>query len=202
MVSVRAGGGGGNHQLSTLDERFMAARVMNMLKEASLGSCSLRPDEPTRRAATGFLAEATAKTRPIKGMRGQERAENTDDSAVSFPFCPYRGPGTFNVVSSSPRPRRNFLEKANSLRLTLLAWFFYVHARGNVAFRDSDSAVSSGAGTAGSGWREPNGTEFCALNLQPHSSLGATFATTMTWRPETFVGENLTAATFEVIQGV
>ncbi len=69
-----------------------------------------------------------------------------------------------------------------------------------MAFQDGGSAVSSGAGTAGSGWREPNGTEFCALNLQPHPSLGATFATTMTWRPETLVGENLTAATFEVIR--
>ncbi|CAB1099788.1 unnamed protein product [Ectocarpus sp. CCAP 1310/34] len=70
---------------------------------------------------------------------------------------------------------------------------------GPVAFRESSSTVTSGAGTAGSGWRRTNGTEFCALNLQAHASLGATFATTMLWRPETFVDSNGTLATFEKI---
>ncbi|CAM9936795.1 unnamed protein product, partial [Ectocarpus sp. 12 AP-2014] len=74
-----------------------------------------------------------------------------------------------------------------------------VGVTGPVAFRESTSAVTSGAGTAGSGWRRTNGTEFCALNLQAHASLGATFATTMLWKPETFVDSNGTLATFEKI---
>ncbi|CBJ28350.1 conserved unknown protein [Ectocarpus siliculosus] len=74
-----------------------------------------------------------------------------------------------------------------------------VGVTGPVAFRESASTVTSGAGTAGSGWRRTNGTEFCALNLQAHASLGATFEATMLWRPETFVDTNGTLATFEKI---
>lgn len=69
---------------------------------------------------------------------------------------------------------------------------------GNIAFEDGIPAVTSGAGTAGSGWRKASGTEFCALNLQPHASLGATFAATMLWKPDTLVDADGTAATFEV----
>eukprot|EP00752_Nemacystus_decipiens_P004321 g3946.t1 len=74
-----------------------------------------------------------------------------------------------------------------------------VGVTGKIAFMGGASAVTSGAGTAGSGWRGANGTEFCALNLQPHASLGATFATTMIWKPDTVVDSNGTAATFEKI---
>ena len=70
---------------------------------------------------------------------------------------------------------------------------------GSIAFMDGASTVTSGAGTAGSGWREANGTGFCALNLQPHAALGATFATTMIWRPGAVVaGPNGTTASFQV----
>ncbi|CAM9202083.1 unnamed protein product, partial [Hapterophycus canaliculatus] len=74
-----------------------------------------------------------------------------------------------------------------------------VGVTGEIAFRDGDSVVTSGAGTAGSGWRETNGTEFCALNLQAHASLGATFATTMIWRSDGLGGVNGTATSFDKV---
>eukprot|EP00904_Undaria_pinnatifida_P014240 jgi/Undpi1/9947/HiC_scaffold_28.g12401.m1 len=60
----------------------------------------------------------------------------------------------------------------------------FVGVTGDVKFKGGDSLVSNGAGTAGSGWREANGTTFCALNLQAHASLGATFATMSSYEPE------------------
>ncbi|CAM9570734.1 unnamed protein product, partial [Scytosiphon promiscuus] len=69
-----------------------------------------------------------------------------------------------------------------------------VGVTGEIAFRGGDAVVTSGAGTAGSGWRKTNGTEFCALNLQAHASLGATFATTMIWKPDSLSGVNGTAS--------
>lgn len=55
---------------------------------------------------------------------------------------------------------------------------------GIVRFTGGENLVSNGAGAAGSGWRDVNGTTFCALNLQAHASLGATFATLLSWRIE------------------
>ena len=54
---------------------------------------------------------------------------------------------------------------------------------GSVAFQGGETLVLNAAGAAGSGWRQTNGTTFCALNLQPHGSLGATLATVSSWRP-------------------
>lgn len=55
---------------------------------------------------------------------------------------------------------------------------------GIVRFENTGSAITSGAGTAGTGWRKVNGTTFCAFNLQAHASLGGTFVALKAWRPE------------------
>lgn len=55
---------------------------------------------------------------------------------------------------------------------------------GSVAFIGGDDLVLNAAGAAGSGWRQTNGTTFCALNMQPHASLGATLVVTSSWQPK------------------
>ena len=60
----------------------------------------------------------------------------------------------------------------------------FVGVTGNVKFIGGENLVTSGAGTAGSGWRDTNGITFCGVNLQAHATLGATFATIWAWRPE------------------
>eukprot|EP00904_Undaria_pinnatifida_P014241 jgi/Undpi1/9948/HiC_scaffold_28.g12402.m1 len=74
----------------------------------------------------------------------------------------------------------------------------FVGATGKVEFIGGDTLVSSGAGTAGSGWRGVNGTTFCALNLQAHASLGATFTTMLSWQPEQ-ASDTTGTAPFEAI---
>eukprot|EP00903_Cladosiphon_okamuranus_P014086 g13093.t1 len=102
------------------------------------------------------------------------------------------------IAESCPFRTEGLWEDGQIIREAVLATEL-VGVTGNLAFMQGTSTVTSGAGTAGSGWREANGTVFCALNLQPHASLGATFATTMTWQPDTVVDTNGTASTFEKI---
>lgn len=101
---------------------------------------------------------------------------------LSYRSCPFRTEGLW--------------EDGEFIRSSTLAVDF-VGVTGDVKFKGGDNLVSNGAGTAGSGWREANGTTFCALNLQAHASLGATFATMSSYEPEQQSDINGTAP-FEV----
>ncbi|CAM9520701.1 unnamed protein product [Ascophyllum nodosum] len=70
----------------------------------------------------------------------------------------------------------------------------FVGVTGQVTFIDGTTVVTSGSGEAGSGWRRVNGTTFCAMNLQSHALLGATFVTLKSWMPDQWEDVNGTAA--------
>lgn len=89
-----------------------------------------------------------------------------------------------------PAPRRScpfrtegLWEYGEAVRSSTLEVEF-VGVTGSLAFIDGEDVVLNAAGAAGSGWRQANGTTFCALNMQPHASLGATLVAMSSWQPK------------------
>ena len=120
------------------------------------------------------------------------------NSLVIIYWCQYHYPERSPPQSCDSCPFRTegLWEDGELIRSSTLDVEF-VGVTGSVSFMGGDNLVSNGAGTAGSGWRETNGTTFCALNLQAHPSLGATFVTMLSYQPEQRSDTNGTAA-FEV----
>ena len=165
-----------------------------------------------RQAAVVFMAAAVVfKCERIK-MNGSRAPVNpwSRREAICSPYIPLM---TWSAIShrnldinqrGSPASRHScpfriegLWEYGETIRSSTLEVEF-VGVTGNVAFTAGETLVSNSAGAAGSGWREANGTTFCALNLQAHASLGATFAAMFSWQPKYISDTTGTTGPFQV----